>query len=70
VRFLADECVSRQIITALREERHDVLWMKDVQPGESDVEVLARSHLESRILRQKTKVSGDWRSASRNQRME
>ena len=50
MRILADECVSGQLVAALRRDKHDVLWMKEIRPGEPDAEVLARSHSDSRIL--------------------
>lgn len=55
MRFLADECLSRRIVEALRKNDHDVLWIGDIRPGEADEAVLERSAVESRIL-----VTEDW----------
>lgn len=55
MRFLADECLSARIIEALRRKQHNVMWIRDLHPGESDEAVLERSVAEARVL-----VTEDW----------
>jgi predicted nuclease of predicted toxin-antitoxin system len=55
VRFIADECVVRQIVERLRDEGHDVVWMREASPGATDDEVLKHSGEESRVL-----LTEDW----------
>ena len=41
--FLADESVDRQIVDALREDDHAVLYVTEMDPGISDDEVLDKA---------------------------
>jgi len=50
VRVLANENVSGDIVQALRNFGHDVLWIRTDAPGSSDEVVLARAHTEDRLL--------------------
>ena len=50
MRFLVDECVPRQVVVRLRLAGHDVIWARDVCPGDEDTNVLARAVAEGRIL--------------------
>lgn len=50
MRILADENVPRAVIAALREDQHDILWVRDVAPGMDDAEVLAVAQQQRRIL--------------------
>jgi predicted nuclease of predicted toxin-antitoxin system len=50
VKFLADECVDRQIVERLRRERHEVLYFVEMEPGISDDEVRNLANLEKSIL--------------------
>lgn len=48
--FLADESVDRQIVDALREDDHAVLYVTEMDPGISDDEVLDKAEKGSAIL--------------------
>ena len=48
--FLADESVDRQIVDALREDDHAVLYVTEMIPGISDDEVLDKAEKGSAIL--------------------
>ena len=48
--FLADESVDHQIVDALREDGHAVLYVTEMDPGISDDEVLDRAEKGSAIL--------------------
>jgi predicted nuclease of predicted toxin-antitoxin system len=50
VKFLADECVDRQIVDRLRQGGHEVLYVMEMEPGISDAEVLCLTNLEKSIL--------------------
>lgn len=50
MRILANENFPGDAITALREQGHDVAWVRSDAPGSSDAEVLARAQAEERIL--------------------
>ena len=50
MRFLADECIPRQLVARLRHAGHDVIWARDVCAGDGDAKVLARAVAEDRVL--------------------
>jgi predicted nuclease of predicted toxin-antitoxin system len=50
MRFLADENFPRAAVKALEAGGHDVLWIKAVDPGAADTDVLARAVADGRIL--------------------
>lgn len=50
VRLLADECISRSLVAAIRDAGHDVAWITEVESGAPDKAVLARAFNEGRIL--------------------
>jgi len=50
VKFLADECVDRQIVDRLRQEGYEVLYVVEMEPGISDDEVLSLTNLKKSIL--------------------
>ncbi|NJP12205.1 MAG: DUF5615 family PIN-like protein [Leptolyngbyaceae cyanobacterium RU_5_1] len=50
MRFLANENFPADAIEALRQEGHDVVWIRTDSPGISDPEVLSRAQTENRIL--------------------
>jgi hypothetical protein len=50
VRLLADENFPFTAVRALQEAGHDVVWMGTAAPGSSDLEVLARTAREGRVL--------------------
>ena len=50
MRFLADECVDRQIADRLRHDGHTVLYVAEMKPGISDGEVLNLANQEDAIL--------------------
>jgi predicted nuclease of predicted toxin-antitoxin system len=50
MRLLADENFPGDAVNALREQGHDVLWIRTAAPGISDQDVLARAQSEGRIV--------------------
>jgi len=50
LRFLADECCDTGLVSSLREDGHDVLYVLERKPGVSDDEVLIEAYNEERIL--------------------
>jgi len=50
MRFLANENFLFDAVEALRQNGHDVTWIRVDSPGISDPEVLSRAQSESRIL--------------------
>jgi predicted nuclease of predicted toxin-antitoxin system len=59
VRWLVDECVDAALVALLREAGHDAIYMSDVAPRATDVEVMNRAHRESRLLLTEDKDFGD-----------
>ncbi len=50
MRYLANENFPELAVTAIRLRGHDVVWIREDDPGISDFEVLARATTEERIL--------------------
>ena len=50
MRFLANENFPLDAVEALRQNGHDVVWVRVKSPGISDPEVLSRAQAENRIL--------------------
>lgn len=50
MRFLANENFPLDAVEALRQQQHDVVWIRTESPGISDPEVLSRAQAEDRIL--------------------
>lgn len=50
MKFLANENVAGDAVAALRENGHDVAWIRTDAPGSKDEAVLARAMAEQRIL--------------------
>ena len=50
MRLLADENIAPAVITALREDGHDVLSVREVFPGVRDWDVMKRAVAEQRII--------------------
>jgi len=50
MRILANENFPGPVVRALRERGEDVVWVKELMPGASDIEVLSRAQGERRIL--------------------
>lgn len=50
MRFLANENFPLDAVEALRQNGHDVAWIRVESPGISDPEVLSRAQTENRIL--------------------
>jgi predicted nuclease of predicted toxin-antitoxin system len=59
VKFLADECVDRQIVDRLRQEGYEVLYVVEMEPGISDEEVLSLANRNESILLTADKDFGD-----------
>ncbi|KKJ00673.1 DUF5615 family PIN-like protein [Prochlorothrix hollandica] len=50
MRFLANENFPLDAVEVLRQNGHDVVWIRVESPGISDSEVLSRAQAENRIL--------------------
>jgi len=50
MRLLADENFPYDAVMALRENGHDVAWIRTESPGSRDEDILARAKRESRVL--------------------
>jgi len=50
MRFLANENFPFDSVESLRQQGHDVVWIRTDSPGISDPEVLSRAQVETRIL--------------------
>lgn len=50
MRFLANENFPLVAVEVLRQQGHDVVWIRTESPGISDPEVLSRAQAEDRIL--------------------
>jgi predicted nuclease of predicted toxin-antitoxin system len=50
MRFLANENFPLDAVEAVRQQEHDVVWIRTESPGISDPEVLSRAQAENRIL--------------------
>ena len=50
MRFLADECIDRQIVEHLREDGHDVAYIAEMSPGIADEAVLSHSRTAASVL--------------------
>ena len=59
MKFLADECCDANIITALRKDGHDVLYILEFKPGILDKEILEKAFDEGRILLTEDKGFGE-----------
>jgi predicted nuclease of predicted toxin-antitoxin system len=59
VRWLADECVDAPLVTQLRAAGHDVTYMAEVASATADTEIIARAHVEQRILLTEDKDFGE-----------
>jgi predicted nuclease of predicted toxin-antitoxin system len=57
--LLADEGVEQQIVERLRRDRHDVLYVAELDPGVPDDVVLRRANAEGRLLRTGDKDFGE-----------
>jgi predicted nuclease of predicted toxin-antitoxin system len=59
VNIVADECCDAPLIDALRNEGHDVLYVKELAPGSDDSTVLQLSVDQARILLTEDKDFGE-----------
>lgn len=50
MKFVADECCDAGLISLLRSEGHDTIYIKESRPGALDKEVLEKAFAEERIL--------------------
>ena len=50
MRLCANENLPEDCVLRLRQDGHDVLWIREVAPGSPDSAVLARAHAEDRLL--------------------
>jgi len=59
LKFLADECCDAGLVTSLRIDGHDVLYILEKTPGISDDEVFKYAFIEERILLTEDKDFGE-----------
>src|SRR5436309_1024229 len=59
MQFLANENFPLDVVEALRQEGHDVAWIRTDAPGSKDAEVLRRAVTENRVLLTFDKDFGD-----------
>ena len=59
MKFLADECCDASLVSALRADGHDVLYVLETFPGTSDDAILDRAFAEHRILLTEDKDFGE-----------
>ena len=59
MRLCVNENVAEACATALRKAGHDVLWIREADPGSSDAAVLSRAQAEQRLLITFDKDFGD-----------
>jgi len=50
MKFVADECCNAGLVSSLRSEGHDAIYIKEFRPGALDKEVLEKAFAEERIL--------------------
>ncbi|MBC8548815.1 MAG: DUF5615 family PIN-like protein, partial [Candidatus Brocadiales bacterium] len=59
MKFLADECCDTGLVSSLRNDGHDVVYILEKKPGISDDEVLLDAYNEGRILLTEDKDFGE-----------
>ena len=59
MRWLVDECVDAGLAARLRAEGHDVIYIAEARPGETDRQVLALALQGDRLLLTEDKDFGD-----------
>ena len=59
MRLCANENIPGDCVLRLRQDGHDVLWIRETAPGISDQQVLARAKIEERVLITFDKNFGD-----------
>lgn len=59
MKFLADECCDADLVTALRRDEYDVMYVVESMRGASDTEVLRRARTEERIVLTEDKDFGE-----------
>lgn len=59
MKFLADECCNAGLVSLLRSDGHDVLYVSEIKPGALDNEVLEKAFTEDRILLTEDKDFGE-----------
>ena len=50
MKFLADENISRSVVTALIDAGFDILWVKHISPGASDGDVIRIARTDGRTI--------------------
>jgi predicted nuclease of predicted toxin-antitoxin system len=50
LRILADENISRKVVTSLREAGYETTWVTEFMPGSNDLEVIAQSIQDQRLI--------------------
>jgi predicted nuclease of predicted toxin-antitoxin system len=50
MKLVADENIPASVVKVLRDDGHDIVWIRSESPGISDVEVMRFAHQKNRIL--------------------
>ncbi|MCL0079971.1 DUF5615 family PIN-like protein [Dehalococcoidia bacterium] len=59
MKFVADECCDAGLVSLLRSDGHEVVYVKEFRPGALDKEVLEKAFAEERILITEDKDFGE-----------
>jgi predicted nuclease of predicted toxin-antitoxin system len=59
VNFLADECCDALVVTGLRSDGHDVVYVKEVAPGSDDDAILQMAASQQRLVLTEDKDFGE-----------
>jgi|SRR6267142_2732003 predicted nuclease of predicted toxin-antitoxin system len=59
MRWLVDECVDAALVAHLQDGGHDAVYMSDVEPRATDVEVMRRAQRDQQLLLTEDKDFGD-----------
>lgn len=59
MKLLADECCDAPLVSALRSDGHDVVYIQELAPGSNDQTVLQLALVEQRILLTEDKDFGE-----------
>jgi len=59
MKFVADECCDAGLVSSLRSEGHDTIYVKEFGPGALDKEVLEKAFAEERVLITEDKDFGE-----------
>lgn len=58
--ILADEGVNGNLVRALRDDGHEVVWIKETKAGMDDIDIINQARQNSQILITEDKDFGEW----------